>query len=301
MPGNGTLRGGRPRGRTAARRSLLLARLLGVGLALALAHATAPAAAAQAASPAATKSPDPGSAQDGASAVDLGLYARLLATHTRETRSLAGTEVDYAALVRSADLDRLVAQLEASKPSRLDRAGRLAFWINAYNILTLDLVRKNLPVASIKDLGSFFSPVWKRPLTTIEGRIVSLDAIEHAILRPMGEPRIHAAIVCASKSCPALRRAPFRPESLDADLAEAMRRFLASPEKGVAIDRAAGIVRISKIFDWFEADFAAQGGVRAVIAAHLPEPDARWLRGPGRDAELETFDYDWTLNGLAPD
>ncbi|MBK7950052.1 MAG: DUF547 domain-containing protein [Deltaproteobacteria bacterium] len=233
----------------------------------------------------------------GASAVELALYARLLEVHTRATTTLAGTEVDYGSLVGSRELDRLVAQVETSRPSQLDRPGQLAFWINAYNILTLDLVRKHHPIASIKDIGSFFSPVWERTVATVEGRRLSLDAIEHTILRPMGEPRIHAAIVCASKSCPALRRTPFRPETLEADLDDAVRRFLASPGKGVAIDRAAGTIRVSKIFDWFEADFAAQGGVRAFLAAHLPPSEAAWLRGPGRDAAIRSFDYDWSLNG----
>lgn len=233
----------------------------------------------------------------GTSVLDLDLYARLLESNTRATTSLAGTEVDYAALVRSRELDRLVTQLAASQPAKLDRPARLAFWINAYNILTLDLVRKHYPVPSIHDVGSLFSPVWERPVATIEGRVITLDTIEHAILRPMGEPRIHAAIVCASKSCPPLRRAPFRPETLDADLDEAVRRFLANPAKGVAIDRDARAIRVSKIFDWFEEDFAAQGGVRTWLAAHLPAPDAEWLRGPGRDARLRYFDYDWSLNG----
>lgn len=265
-------------------------------LALAAAPGATAAPAAAAADPAPVEPTASTAPTPGASAVDLALYARLLEDHTRATRTLAGTEVDYAALVRSEALDRLVSQLEGSRPSRLDRPGRLAFWINAYNILTLDLVRKHHPIASIKDIGSFFSPVWERPVATIEDRKLSLDAIEHTILRPMGEPRIHAAIVCASKSCPPLRRTPFRAETLDADLDDAVGRFLASPTKGVAIDRAAGTIRVSKIFDWFEADFAAQGGVRAFLAAHLPPSEAAWLRGPGRDSAIRYFDYDWSLN-----
>jgi hypothetical protein len=233
----------------------------------------------------------------GADDLDLAGYERLLEAHTRATDSLAGTEVDYTALVHSPELDTLVRQIESSRPSELDRPGRLAFWINAYNILTLDLVRKNLPIASIKDIGSFFSPVWKRTVATIEGDSINLDTIEHAILRPMGEPRIHAAIVCASKSCPPLARLPFRAKSLGADLDDAMRRFLANRAKGVAIDRVSSSIRVSKIFDWFESDFEVQGGVRAVIAAHLPPSDAAWLRGPGSEARLTYFDYDWTLNG----
>ncbi len=228
--------------------------------------------------------------------IDLARYARLLAQHTRVVESLAGTAVDYAALARSRDLDALVVQLKAAKPSKLGHNARLAFWINAYNLLTLDLVRRHYPIEGIKDIGSFFSPVWRKPLGEIEGVEITLDRIEHEILRKEGEPRIHAAIVCASQSCPALLRRPFRARTLDADLEEAMRRFLASKRKGVAIDRAAKSVRVSKIFNWFEEDFADRGGVRAVIAAHLPPADAKWLRGPGRQAPISYFDYDWALN-----
>jgi len=228
--------------------------------------------------------------------IDLVRYARLLTQHTRVVDSLAGTAVDYAALARSRDLDALVVQLKAAKPSKLGHNARLAFWINAYNLLTLDLVRRHYPIESIKDIGSLFSPVWRKPLGEIEGVEMTLDRIEHEILRKEGEPRIHAAIVCASQSCPPLLRRPFRAKALDADLDEAMRRWLASKRKGVAIDRAAKTVRVSKIFGWFEEDFADRGGVRAVIAAHLPPADAKWLRGPGRQAPISYFDYDWALN-----
>ncbi len=231
------------------------------------------------------------------SPIDLTLYARLLLAHTRPVESLAGTAVDYASLVRSKELDTLVAQVKAARPSALGHDARLAFWINAYNILTLDLVRRNHPVVSIKDIGSFFSPVWKTELGTIEGNAITLDEIEHEILRPEGDPRIHGAIVCASKSCPPLLRRPFRPETLDADLDFAMRAWLKNPAKGVAIDRAAKEVRVSKIFQWFEADFEAKGGVRATIARYVSPADATWLRGPGRLAPFRYFEYDWSLNG----
>lgn len=228
--------------------------------------------------------------------IDLARYARLLARHTRAVDSLAGTAVDYASLSRSQDLDALVAQLKAARPSRLGHHARLAFWINAYNLLTLDLVRRHHPIESIKDIGSFLSPVWRMPLGEIEGVRISLDHIEHQILRKEGEPRIHAALVCASKSCPPLLRRPFRGSTLEADLDEAMRRWLASRRKGVVIDRTAKTLRVSKIFRWFEDDFAARGGVRAVIAPYLAPADSAWLRGPGRSVPIQYFEYDWTLN-----
>ena len=155
---------------------------------------------------------------------------------------------------------------------------------------------EHYPIASIRDIGSLFFPVWNREVATIDGRTVSLGEIEHEILRKAGEPRIHAAIVCASTSCPPLARRAFRAERLDADLDDAMRRWLASPDKGVALDRERNRVRVSEIFDWFEEDFEAQGGVLATIAGHVSEDDAAWLSGAGAGARIEYLDYDWTLN-----
>lgn len=228
--------------------------------------------------------------------IDLARYARLLTQHTRAVETLSGTIVDYAGLARSKDLAVLVAQVKAARPSRLGHHARLAFWINAYNLLTLDLVARHYPIESIKDIGSLFSPVWRMPLGEIEGVRITLDHIEHEILRKESEPRIHAAIVCASKSCPPLFRRPFRAATLEADLDLAMRRWLASRQKGVAIDQTGKTLRVSKIFDWFEDDFAAKGGVRATIAPYLAPADSAWLRGPGRSAPIQYFEYDWTLN-----
>ena len=237
----------------------------------------------------------------GPSPIDLALYGRLLETHTRSVPEVVGTRVDYAAIRESADWQRLVAQVHAARPSTLERDERLAFWINAYNILTIDLIRAHYPVDSIRDIGSFFfftARVWDIEVATIEGRSISLGEIENEILRPMGDPRIHAAIVCASISCPPLARTPFRPNALDADLDAAMRTWLASQKKGIAIDRTHHVVRISRVFDWFEEDFEARGGVLPTIAEHVPQEDAAWLLKQGPDAAIRYFEYDWSLNGL---
>ena len=77
-----------------------------------------------------------------------------------------------------------------------------------------------------------------------------------------------------------------------------MRAWLASRTKGIAIDRAGNAIRVSKIFNWFESDFDAKGGVRAMIAPYLAPADSRWLRGPGRNATIRYFDYDWSLNDV---
>ena len=227
---------------------------------------------------------------------DRALYASLLEAHTKSVADVVGTRVDYRALGRSEDWKRLVAQIRSARPGTLDREAKLAFWINAYNILTIDLVLQHYPLDSIRDIGSFFSPVWNVEVATIEGRTLSLGEIEHEILRKMGEPRIHAAIVCASTSCPPLARTPFTPARLGAELDAAMRQWLASPEKGVLIDRTRNQVSVSAIFDWFEEDFETVGGVLSTIARYAPTADAAWLQNEGRQARIQFFDYDWTLN-----
>jgi hypothetical protein len=221
----------------------------------------------------------------------------VLREHTAEVSSLPGTVVDYATLVRSPRWRAVVASLSAKDPSTLTtREARLAFWINAYNVLAIDTVVRSYPVESIRDVGSLLFPVWKREAGRIGGKPVTLDEIEHRILRPLGDPRIHGAVVCASRSCPALRREPYAPDRIDAQLDDSFARFLADPRKGLALDRANGVVRLSKVFDWFEEDFAPAGGVLAFVTAHAPPEAREWLRLHGADAEIEYFDYDWGLN-----
>lgn len=228
------------------------------------------------------------------------LYAEILAAHTREVADLAGTRVDYAGLGRSRDWTRLIENLGRTRPEQLaTRAERLAYWINAYNIFAIDLVVRAYPVDSIRDIGSFFSPVWKKPAGRIASGPVTLNEIEHEILRPMGDPRIHAAIVCASLSCPPLRREPWTAARIDAQLDDQLRRFLADRRKGLAVYPDTARVRLSKIFDWFEEDFAAAGGVVAFVTRFAPERERAWLERHGAAASLDWFDYDWDLNDLA--
>jgi hypothetical protein len=232
-------------------------------------------------------------------AFDEALYASLLEQHTREVEDLARTRVDYAALARSEAWKRLVASLAASDPEALrTREEKLSFWINAYNVLAIDLVTRNRPVDSIKDVGSFFSPVWGLEAGRIGGRAYSLDEIEHGIVRPMGDPRVHAAVICASTSCPALRREPFTAARLDAQLDDAMRTWMADPDKGLRVDRERRTVRLSKIFDWFEEDFEAAGGALRFAARYAPEDARRWIEANADRARVAYFDYDWRVNAL---
>jgi hypothetical protein len=233
-----------------------------------------------------------------AAALDLALYEQILGRHTVEVEDLARTRVDYRALTRSQDWQRLRASLEASDPARLaTRAEQLAFWINAYNLLAIDWIVRHYPVESIRDLGSLLRPVWERPAGTIGGRPYTLDEIEHQIIRPFGDPRSHAAVICASTSCPALRREPWRAERLDAQLDDAMRIWMADPGKGLRIESASPEVRLSKIFDWFEEDFEDAGGALAFATRYGPDDARAWLASHPKP-RIVYFDYDWSANDL---
>ncbi|MEX2206457.1 MAG: DUF547 domain-containing protein [Myxococcota bacterium] len=233
-----------------------------------------------------------------AAALDSALYAKILAEHTVAVSDIASTRVDYGALRRSKDWSALVASLRASDPSRLEnRDETLAFWINAYNILAIDVVQRGYPADSIRSLGSVFSPVWGKQAGEIGGKSYTLDEIENRILRPIGDPRIHAAIVCASLSCPPLRREPYRAGDLDAQLEDNVRRWLADPRKGARVDRATRTLYLSPIFDWFASDFG--GAVVSFVAARLPAETAEWIHEQGGELRVRYLEYDWRLNDTA--
>jgi hypothetical protein len=233
-----------------------------------------------------------GAARVRAEPLDEALYAELLLQHTRAVADTAGTRVDYAGLARAPDWKRLIRSLARAEPAVLGtRDERLAFWINAYNILAIDLVLRHHPVASIRDIGSLWRPVWEREAGLVGGVAHSLGQIEHEILRPLGEPRIHLAIVCASTSCPSLRREPFTGAGLQEQLDDATRIFLASEAKGLRLEDDG--IRISRIFDWFEEDFEAGGGVLAFVRRHAPPSERQRVQG-----RVRYLDYDWRLNGL---
>ncbi|MBS4051201.1 MAG: DUF547 domain-containing protein [Methylomonas sp.] len=195
--------------------------------------------------------------------------------------------VDYPAVKADGSLDKAYQALTAFDPKRLNgRDEQLAFYINAYNILALKTVADHWPVGSIKDVGSLFNPVWDKPAGELGGRTVSLGEVEHKILRPMGEPRIHLAIVCASVSCPDLRDEPYTAAKLSAQLDEQAKRFLENTGKGLIVDQDK--IRVSQIFDWFEKDFAAGGGVGAFLKHYRPELPELKIK--------TSIDYDWSVN-----
>jgi hypothetical protein len=231
--------------------------------------------------------------------LDTALLDDVLQRYSRRVADAAGVRVDYRELARSQDWRRLLANLATTNPDLLaTRNEKLAFWINAYNILAIDLVVKNRPIESIRDIGNLLRPVWKLSAGRVGGRNVTLAGIEHETLRPMGEPRIHGAVVCASVSCPPLKRSAWLAESLGEQLDAAMRIWLADPATGLRVDAANETLYLSRVFDWFEEDFEPSGGVLAFIEPYLRPADRAWLaRHP--EPRIRHLSYDWNLNDLA--
>ena len=219
--------------------------------------------------------------------------------------------VDYASLQADrALLDDYVdalATVDETMYGAWSDEEKIAYWINAYNAITLQAIINEDPIRdSIRDIGG----VWRRDRHAVFGGDLTLNNIEHDVLRKdFDEPRIHAALVCAALSCPPLRTEPFRAESLDAQLDDQVKLWLAK-EDGFEIDREAGVVRISKIFDWFTGDWVPSYGLaagddrfagstkeRAVlnfISEYVSESDRAYLEAG--DYELKYFRYDWSLN-----
>ncbi len=199
------------------------------------------------------------------------------------------TLVDYQAIKLDHSLDKAYQNLSSFKLERLsNRDEKLAFYINAYNLLAMKMVADRWPMKSIKDAGGFFSPVWDKSAGVLGGKIVTLGEIEHKILRPMAEPRIHFSIVCASVSCPDLRNEPFTASRLNEQLDDQGRQFLNNQGKGLRIDKKA--IRISKIFSWFDDDFEASGGVSAFINRYRPDVPELKIKA--------NLPYDWAVNAI---
>lgn len=198
--------------------------------------------------------------------------------------------VDYGALKKDhlVSLDSYLNALAAPWPVGMTPMARKAALINTYNALTVRWILSNYPVDSIWRTDDPF----QRARHRINGATVSLDTVESE-LREMGDPRIHAVLVCAARSCPPLRREAYRAEILEGQLADNSRQWLANPLLNEFFaDRR--LARVSPILDWYGGDFAATGGIRSFLAKYGPEGKATFLSAG--QATIEFQDYHWGLN-----
>ncbi|MBF0311508.1 MAG: DUF547 domain-containing protein [Magnetococcales bacterium] len=215
-------------------------------------------------------------------------YAGLLQRHLKPKmiKGITLNALDYRAMAHDPALPGTMEALSHFSLANLTtREEKLAFFINAYNLLAIKIVLDHRPLESIKDAGYLLTPVWKMEAGSVGGQMVTLHHIEHEVLRPMGEPRIHMAIVCASLSCPNLSPEPYTAARLDDQLSRQTREFLNDPVKGLRINGHQ--VRLSRIFSWFEEDFAP-----------LPDFLRRYRPDLPQNASFKAdLPYDWSLNG----
>lgn len=193
-------------------------------------------------------------------------------------------EVDYEGI--KADKQSLLASLDIFTKTKPDTSWSetetLAYWINAYNAFTIKLIIDNYPIKSIKDIKN----PWDQKFIPIGNHLMSLNEIEHDILRKMNEPRIHFAIVCASKSCPKLLNEAYLYSKLDLQLTVATEEFLSNETKNnISKDQ----IVISKIFKWFADDFTQNGSLIEFLNQY-----SNIEISP--KAKKSYMDYSWSLN-----
>jgi Protein of unknown function, DUF547 len=219
--------------------------------------------------------------------VDNRIYATLLDQHVRKNR------VDYDGFKRDeALLDRYLAILSSIDSAQLFPRERLAFFINAYNAFTIKLILTKYPgINSIKEIGSFFSNPWSQKFISLNGHTVSLDYIEHEVLRPkFKDPRIHFAINCAAKSCPPLFNQPFDGKRLDAQLDERTSKFV---NDASAVYLKENTLYTSKIFKWFSQDF---NDAPLIFIKTYATGEFKDKLTAGSNIKISYLPYDWTLN-----
>lgn len=230
--------------------------------------------------------------------VDHALWAGILAAYVKPAPD-GVNRFAYGKVSKSARKD-LKAYLDAMSKvavSKLAEREQRAFWANLYNALTIDVVLDRYPVKSIRDIaispGLFAVGPWGKKLTTVEGAALSLDDIEHKILRKVWkDPRVHYSVNCASIGCPNLPAEPFTGAKLEKMLDDGARAYVNHP-RGVTVTDA-GRVTASRIYDWFSEDF---GSSDTNVLAHLRQYAAAPLKAKlDKVKSIAAYDYDWSLN-----
>lgn len=223
------------------------------------------------------------------SKVDNRLYDELLKKY------VLNGQVNYKGLKSDESrLDAYLNHLAIIRPNRLERKDRFAFYINAYNAWTIKLILDHYPgISSIKDIGGIFSSPWKKKIARINGELITLDHIEHDILRPQfKDPRVHFAINCAARSCPPLANFAFNGKELDEQLDLLTRKFINNSHSNYLKDDT---LWVSRIFKWFGEDF--NDDIIGFIETYAQKDFKGLLNSPKKKIKIKYLDYDWALNG----
>ncbi|MFC4261855.1 DUF547 domain-containing protein [Ferruginibacter yonginensis] len=203
--------------------------------------------------------------------------------------------VDYKGFIKdSAALNKYLAVLSNNAPANdWSKDEKFAYWINAYNAFTVKLIVDNYPVKSIKDLGAanpiiFVNTAWDKKFFSIDGKKMTLNTIEHKILRKkFKDPRMHFAINCASMSCPKLLNEAYEAATLNKQLDQQAKDFLADKSKN---EVAAQNPKLSSIFNWFNGDFKKTGKSKIAFINQYTSTKIN------DNASISYLDYNWSLN-----
>jgi len=232
--------------------------------------------------------------------IDHRIWDGLLRRYVDENGNVA-----YAQWKKSAQdtqaLDSYLAILSSASPrARASKEATLAFWINAYNAVTVRGILREYPTSSIRNHTAKLVGynIWDDLLLTVGGSGYSLNQMEHEVLRKMGEPRIHFAIVCASRSCPRLLNEAYTATKLNDQLTTNTKAFFAQPGN-FRHDAARRQFKLSSILQWFASDFGDSQAVRLrTIAPYLPTREA-FDAAVANSVSVSYLDYDWGLNDQA--
>ena len=230
--------------------------------------------------------------------VDHQLWQSLLSRFVRESADginrVAYREFDEAAKL---ELSNYLEAMSRVAPTQLNQNEQLAYWINLYNAQTIQVVLDHPKKKSILSMGPFFDfGPWDEPYLTIEGKPVTLNDIEHRILRPIWQDhRLHYVLNCASIGCPNLNRHAYQAELIDQQLAGAQVNFLRHPRAVTLTD--SGKLQVTSLFDWYLIDFAQDiSGLLAYLAAQRPDLAADLSALVDEGNPKIDYVYDWDLN-----
>ncbi len=227
-----------------------------------------------------------------AGSIDNSIYARLLDKHVQ------GGLVDYKGLkADQAELEKYLGILAEVKVPALSENEAFAYFINVYNAWTLKLILDNYPgIDSIKDIGSFFKGPWSIEFVKLRNKTVTLDDVEHEIMRPrFQDPRLHFVVNCASMGCPRLHDAPFEAETLDATLDMLTSKNINDPYFNSFSN---GELKLVKVFDWYGEDWGGEQDKIAFVRRYAKGELQRKLENWSGEIDVDYMDWNWALNDV---
>ena len=207
-------------------------------------------------------------------------------------KNVSNGRVDYASFSKSAEFVRFLQSLVTANPSKMSKNEQLAFWINAYNALVIKNVNDNPGIKQPLDVDGFFD----KKQFAVAGKTLTLNDIENTIIRPtFKEPLIHFGLVCAAVSCPPLITKAYTGENVRSLLAENARNYLADSKQN-KWDGSSSTLSLSKIFEWYKADFGdSDAGLIAFAKQYGPSSMKSGLESES-GANVKFLEYDWKLN-----